>query len=384
MSGYLDSLFQPVLECDSDEEDEGVITDIDTLTTSTKTTDPPPLIPLQIKSQGQHVTTSRSHLLSSRTDNNNNNNNSVPVLNPPTCGDSSQIPIPPPPPPLPSGGSSQNPPPGSSSPIPIPPPPPPPPPLLTKAKPATKPPKLAGIRGRAFDSGGSFDQSVIPPPLAFQAETPPKLKKLKSLPKQPSLEDFHAELMQKVSKGDLSKQMLKGKVKETDSPLTVSTSGSHPPSESHISPKSSSELVKKLSSQIEQKLAESAPIRAQLFKKFSQEKVGSESATSICTPSKAKMLSRRSGSSEMKSRRLRRDTSGSIEKHDSIALMHKRRNRLSSFRASHYGQVLTADPVADAPPPPSGKICKFDPLTTPPVTYSNPSWTITLRKEVRR
>ena len=185
--------------------------------------------------------------------------------------------------------------------------------------------------------------------------------------------------MRKVSKSDLSKQMSKGKVKQTDSPLTVSSSGSHPPSESHISPQSSTELVKKLSSQIEQKLAESAPIRAQLFKKSSQEKTGSESATRTRNPSKG---SRRSGSSEMKSRRLRRDTSGSIERQDSIATMHKRRNRLSSFRVPHYGQVLTADPVADAPPPLPGKICKFDPLTTPPVTYSSPSWTITLRKEV--
>ena len=61
--------------------------------------------------------------------------------------------------------------------------------------------------------------------------------------------------------------------------------------------------------------------------------------------------------------------------------MQKRRNQLSQLKGSGEG-VPTADPILDAPPPPAGKIFKFEPLTTPPVTYKNPSWRIALRKEV--
>ena len=212
------------------------------------------------------------------------------------------------------------------------------------------------------------------------------MKKLKAPVKQPSLEDFHAEFMEKVSKTDLRRQQ-SSEGKKGVSPLVAATSGSC----KHISPSGSNlsqpshELIKKLSSEIEQKLADSAPTRAKLIKKFSQDKVESFDAemppSASSTPgSKRKRPAKRTGN--VGSRRGKPAASKS-KRRDSIAVMQKRKTRLSGHRASIYSSVPTADPVADAPPPPSGKICKFQPLTTPPVTYSKPSWKLTLRKEVR-
>ena len=192
----------------------------------------------------------------------------------------------------------------------------------------------------------------------------------RSVAKQPSLEDFHSELKGRASRGRLQKQAGTEWSDAHTSPLTVSqsqTGESHSntgQSISHISlssaelvsTKRSGELVKQLSSEIEQKLADSAPIR-----------------TKQRSPRKGEGME-----SPLSAVRKPKDGAKSGRRRDSIAAMQQRHQRASPSKP----HLPTADPVADAPPPPSGKLHKFDPLVTPPVTYSRPPWTLTLRKEV--
>ena len=81
------------------------------------------------------------------------------------------------------------------------------------------------------------------------------------------------------------------------------------------------------------------------------------------------------------------DTEGKplLRSQNSIGMLQKRHSRLSSLyhSTSTTGNgSLQADPVLDAPPPPPTiNVFMVPPLWTPPITYTNPSWTLTLKKE---
>ena len=74
-----------------------------------------------------------------------------------------------------------------------------------------------------------------------------------------------------------------------------------------------------------------------------------------------------------------------LRSQNSIALLQKRQSRLSNLyrsTSSTGNGSLQADPVLDAPPPPTINVYAVPPLWTPPIAYIDPPWTLTLKKEV--
>ena len=74
-----------------------------------------------------------------------------------------------------------------------------------------------------------------------------------------------------------------------------------------------------------------------------------------------------------------------LRSQNSIGLLQKRRSRLSTLyrsTSSTGSGSLQADPVLDAPPPPTINVYTVPPLWTPPIAYIDPPWTLTLKKEV--